>query len=155
MTRLRGRCKCNERLIGRAPQGHWKTTTFVAGLRNNAIAAPYVIDRPMNGEIFLAWLEQALIPTLAKGDIVVMDNLPAHKIANVRQLIEAAGVILLYLPPYSPDLNPIEMAFAKIKALLRKAAERTIDRLWDKIGEILGAFPPSECANYFKHAGYA
>ena len=109
----------------------------------------------MNGEIFLAWLEQALIPTLAKGDIVVMDNLPAHKIANVRQLIEAAGVILLYLPPYSLDLNPIEMAFAKIKALLRKAVERTINGLWDKIGEILRAFPPSECANYFKHACYA
>ncbi len=155
MTRLRGRCKCSERLVGRAPHGHWKTTTFVAGLRNNAITAPYVIDRPMNGEIFLAWLEQALIPTLAKGDVVVMDNLPAHKIASVRQLIEAAGVILLYLPPYSPDLNPIEMAFAKIKALLRKAAERTIDRLWDKIGEILGAFAPDECANYFRHAGYA
>jgi transposase len=155
MTRLRGRCKCSLRLIGRAPHGHWKTTTFVAGLRNNAITAPYVIDCPMNGEIFLAWLEQALIPTLAKGDIVVMDNLPAHKIASVRQLIEAAGVILLYLPPYSPDLNPIEMAFAKIKALLRKAAERTIDRLWDKIGEILAAFSPQECANYFRHAGYA
>jgi len=155
MTRLRGRCKCSERLIGRAPQGHWKTTTFVAGLRNNAITAPYVVDRPMNGEIFLAWLEQALIPTLAEGDIVVMDNLPAHKIAGVRELIEAAGATLLYLPPYSPDLNPIEMAFAKLKALLRKAAERTIDRLWDKIGEILGTFSAEECANYFDHAGYA
>jgi transposase len=136
MTRLRGRCKLSERLIGRAPHGHWKTTTFVAGLRNDAITAPYVFDRPMNGEIFLAWLEQELIPTLAKGDIVIMDNLPAHKIASVRPLIEAAGAVLLYLPPYSPDLNPIEMAFAKIKALLRKAAERTIDALWDKIGEI-------------------
>ena len=155
MTRLRGRCKLGERLIGRAPHGHWKTTTFVAGLRNNAITAPYVIDRPMNGEIFLAWLEQELIPTLAKGDIVVMDNLPAHKIADVRPLIEAAGAALLYLPPYSPDLNPIEMAFAKIKALLRKAAERTIDGLWDKIGEILSAFSSNECANYFRHAGYA
>ena len=155
MTRLRGRCKCSERLVGRAPQGHWKTTTFVAGLRNNAITAPYVVDRPMNGEIFLAWLEQSLIPTLAKGDIVVMDNLPAHKIAGVRELIEAAGATLLYLPPYSPDLNPIEMAFAKLKALLRKAAERTIDRLWDKIGEILGTFSAKECANYFDHAGYA
>ena len=155
MTRLRGRCKLSERLIGRAPHGHWKTTTFVAGLRNDAITAPYVFDRPMNGEIFLAWLEQELIPTLAKGDIVVMDNLPAHKIASVRPLIEAAGAVLLYLPPYSPDLNPIEMAFAKIKALLRKAAERTIDALWDKIGEILSAFSPQECANYFRHAGYA
>jgi len=155
MTRLRGRCKLGERLIGRTPHSHWKTTTFVAGLRNDAITAPYVMDRPMNGEIFLAWLEQALIPTLAIGDIVVMDNLPAHKIAGVRPLIEAAGAILLYLPPYSPDLNPIEMAFAKLKALLRKAAERTVDALWDKIGEILAAFSPGECANYFRHAGYA
>jgi transposase len=152
MTRLRGRCKGSERLIGRAPRGHWKTTTFVAGLRNNAITAPDVIDRPMNGEIFLAWLEQALIPTLAKGDIVVTDNLPTHRIASVRQLLEAAGIILLYLPPYSPDLNLIEMAFAKLKAMLRKAAERTIDGLWDKIGEILKAFSPKECANYFTHA---
>jgi transposase len=126
MTRLRGRCKLGERLIGRTPHGHWKTTTFVAGLRNDAITAPYV-----------------------------MDNLPAHKIAGVRTLIEAAGAILLYLPPYSPDLNPIEMAFAKLKALLRKAAERTLDALWDKIGEIVAAFSPSECANYFRHAGYA
>ena len=155
MARLRGRCKLGERLVGRAPHGHWKTTTFVAGLRNGAIAAPYVMDRPMNGEIFVAWLEQELIPTLAVGDIVVMDNLPAHRIASVRTLIEAAGADLLYLPPYSPDLNPIEMAFAKLKALLRKAAERTVDGLWDNIGEILAAFSPDECANYFRHTGYA
>jgi len=155
MTRLRGRCKCSERLIGRAPHGHWKTTTFVAALRNDAITAPYVVDRPMNGEIFLAWLEQALIPVLAKGDIVVMDNLPTHKIAGVRKMLEAAEMRLLYLPPYSPDLNPIEMAFAKLKALLRKAAPRTVDRLWDKIGEILSQFSPEECANYLRHAGYA
>jgi transposase len=155
MTRLRGRCSRNQRLIGRTPHGHWKTTTFVAGLRNNAITAPLVIDRPMNGAVFLAWLEQFLIPTLRRGDIVVMDNLPAHKIAAVRALIETAGAILLYLPPYSPDLNPIEMAFAKLKALLRKAAEQTVEGLWDKIGEILGAFSPHECANYFRHAGYA
>jgi transposase len=155
MTRLRGRCKRGKRLIGRAPHGYWKTTTFVAGLRNNAITAPYVFDRPMNGDIFLAWLEKCLIPTLRAGDFVVMDNLPAHKIAQVRALIEAAGAILLYLPPYSPDLNPIEMAFAKLKALLRKAAERSVDALWDKIGEILNKFSPQECANYFRHAGYA
>ena len=155
MTRLRGRCKCSERLIGRAPHGHWKTTTFVAGLRNTAITAPYVVDRPMNGEIFLAWLEQALIPTLTENDLVVMDNLPAHKIASVRKTLEAAGFRLLYLPPYSPDLNPIEMAFAKLKALLRKAAERTVDRLWDKIGEIIGQFSPEECANSLRHARYA
>jgi len=155
MTRLRGRCKRGARLIGRAPHGHWKTTTFVAGLRNGAIAAPLVIDQPMNGAIFLAWLEQFLIPTLSAGDIVVMDNLPAHKIAAVRALIEAAGAALLYLPPYSPDLNPIEMAFAKLKALLRKAAERSVDALWDKIGESLEKFSSDECANYFRHAGYA
>lgn len=155
MTRLRGRCKRGVRLIGRAPHGHWKTTTFVAGLRNGAIAAPLVIDQPMNGAIFLAWLEQFLIPTLSAGDIVVMDNLPAHKIAAVRALIEAAGAALLYLPPYSPDLNPIEMAFAKLKALLRKAAERSVDALWDKIGESLEKFSSDECANYFRHAGYA
>jgi transposase len=155
MTRLRGRCKRGERLIGRAPHGHWKTTTFVAGLRNGAITAPLVVDQPMNGQIFLAWLEQFLIPTLRPGDIVVMDNLPAHKIAAVRALIEAAGAMLVYLPPYSPDLNPIEMAFAKLKALLRKAAERSVDALWDKIGASLENFAPNECANYFRHAGYA
>jgi transposase len=155
MTRLHGRCERGARLIGRAPHGHWKTTTFVAGLRKGAITAPLVIDQPMNGQIFLAWLEQFLIPTLSAGDIVVMDNLPAHKIAAVRALIEAAGATLLYLPPYSPDLNPIEMAFAKLKALLRKAAERSVDALWDKIGESLGKFSSDECANYFRHAGYA
>ncbi len=155
MARLRGRGKRGERLIGRVPHGHWKTTTFVAGLRNGSITAPYVMDRPMNGEIFLAWLEQELIPTLAVGDVVVMDNLPSRKIAAVRTLIEAVGADLLYLPPYSPDLNPIEMAFAKLKALLRKAAERTVDGRWDKIGEILAAFSPGKCANYFRHAGYA
>jgi transposase len=155
MTRPRGRCRRSQRLIGRAPHGHWKTTTFVAGLRNGAIMAPLVIDQPMNGAIFLAWLEQFLIPTLSAGDIVVMDNLPAHKIAAVRAMIEAADATLLYLPPYSPDLNPIEMVFAKLKALLRKAAERSIDALWEKIGEILAVFSPNECANYFRHAGYA
>jgi len=155
MTRLHGRCERGARLIGRAPHGHWKTTTFVAGLRKGAITAPLVIDQPMNGQIFLAWLEQFLIPTLSAGDIVVMDNLPAHKIAAVRALIEAAGATLLYLPPYSPDLNPIEMAFAKLKALLRKAAERSVDALWDKIGESLGKFSSGECANYFRQAGYA
>src|SRR5664280_117548 len=155
MTRLRGRCKRGERLIGHAPYGHRKTTTFVAGLRKNAITAPLVIDQAMNGEIFVAWLVQFLIPTLIAGDIVVMDNLPVHKILAVRALIEAAGAKLLYLPPYSPDLNPIEMAFAKLKALLRKAAERTVAGLWAKIGELLAEFSEGECANYFRHAGYA
>jgi transposase len=155
MTRLRGRCKRGERLIGHTPYGHRKTTTFVAGLRKNAITAPLVIDQAMNGEIFVAWLVQFLIPTLIAGDIVVMDNLPVHKILAVRALIEAAGAKLLYLPPYSPDLNPIEMAFAKLKALLRKAAERTVAGLWAKIGELLAEFSEGECANYFRHAGYA
>jgi transposase len=155
MTRLRGRCKRGERLIGHAPYGHRKTTTFVAGLRKNAITAPLVIDQAMNGEIFVAWLVQFLIPTLIAGDIIVMDNLPVHKILAVRALIEAAGAKLLYLPPYSPDLNPIEMAFAKLKALLRKSAERTVAGLWAKIGELLAEFSEGECANYFRHAGYA
>ena len=155
MARPRGRCRKGERLIGRVPHGHWKMTTFVAGLRCNALTAPFVIDQPMNGQIFLTDLEQCLIPTLQPGDIVIMDNLPAHKVARVRHLIEAAGAILLYLPPYSPDLNPIEQAFAKLKALLRKAAERSIPALWDRIGTSLDAFTKQECANYFTNAGYA
>lgn len=155
MARLYGRCFRGQRLIGRVPHGHWKITTFVAGLRRNGIVAPLVIDCPMNGEIFIAWLEQFLIPTLRKGDTVVMDNLPAHKLAKIRALIEASGAILLYLPPYSPDLNPIEMAFAKLKAMLRKAGERTVEALWTRIGETLKAFTPQECANYFRAAGYA
>ncbi len=154
MGRLRGRCPRGERLLGHLPHGHWKTTTFVAGLRNGAITAPFVIDKPMNGEIFLAYVEQGLAPTLKAGDTVIMDNLPAHKVAGVRGAIEATGARLLYLPPYSPDLNPIEMAFAKLKALLRKAAMRTIPLLWDKIGELLSAFSPQECQHYFRHVGY-
>lgn len=155
MTRLRGRCAKGKRLIDYAPHGHWKTTTFVAGLRNASITAPLVVDRAMNGAIFCAWLEQHLAPTLAEGDIVVMDNLPAHKVAGVSEVIEKAGAKLLYLPPYSPDLNPIEMMFAKLKALLRKAKERTVGGLWDRIGVVLNEFPPQECANYLTHDGYA
>ena len=154
MTRLRGRCAKGSRLIDRVPHGHWKTTTFVAGLRNDAIVAPLVLDCPMNGVIFTAWLEQGLAPTLGQGDIVIMDNLPAHKVAGVREIIERAGARLLYLPPYSPDLNPIEMMFAKLKALLRKAKERTIDALWDRIGTVLSEFTCQECANYLRHDGY-
>jgi transposase len=155
MVRTRGRCRTDRRLIGTAPWGHWKTTTFVAGLRCDKISAPCVLDGPMDGQGFLTYVETILVPSLSEGDIVVMDNLPAHKVDGVRTLIEAAGATLVYLPPYSPDLNPIEMAFAKLKALLRKAAARTRDALWDKIGEALQAFTPQECANYFKHAGYA
>ena len=154
MTRLRGRCAKGARLVDRVPHGHWKTTTFVAGMRSDAITAPLVVDRPMNGAIFTAWLEQSLAPTLGKGDTVIMDNLPAHKIARVREIIEAAGARLLYLPPYSPDLNPIEMMFAKLKALLRKFKERTVNALWDRIGIVLDEFSPKECANYFRHDGY-
>jgi transposase len=154
MVRTRGRCHRGRRLIGKVPWGHWKTTTFVAGLRCNKISAPCVLDGAMDGQAFLTYVEMILVPSLSEGDVVVMDNLPAHKVDGVRKLIEAAKASLIYLPPYSPDLNPIEMAFAKLKALLRKAAARSRDTLWDTIGDALGAFTPQECANYFKHAGY-
>ena len=155
MAPRRGRCRRGERLIGRVPHGHWKTTTFVAGLRCDAITAPFVVDRPMNGDIFKAYIEQCLAPTLTPGDIVIMDNLAAHKVAGVREAIERTGATLRYLPPYSPDLNPIEQLFAKLKTLLRKAAARSIPTLWDKIGELLDAFLADECRNYFANAGYA
>ena len=136
------------------PHGHWKTTTFTAGLRRSGMGAPMVLDGAMNGPAFLAYIEQILVPTLAEGDIVVMDNLPAHKPAGVRIAIEAAGASLRYLPPYSPDFNPIEQAFAKLKALLRKTAARTIPDLWQAIKNAIPQFKASECANYFDHAGY-
>lgn len=156
MARLRGRCRRGSRLIGRVPHGigNWKTTTFVAGLRVDAVTAPFVIDRAMNGEIFRAYVKRCLVPTLSSGDIVIMDDLPAHKVAGVRDAIEAAGAILLYLPPYSPDFNPIEMLFAKVKALLRRAAERTIASLWDAIGHLLDDFSADECSRYLAHSGY-
>lgn len=155
MARPRGRCRRGERLIGKVPHGHWKITTFVAGLRCDAITAPFVIDKPMNSVIFRTYLERCLVPTLNQGDIVVMDNLSSHKSEEVREIIEAAGARLLYLPPYSPDLNPIEQAFAKLKAHLRKAAERSIPALWDRIGAILDTFSPDDCQNFFRHDGYA
>ena len=136
------------------PHGHWKTTTFVGALRLNGMTAPMVLDGPMNGAWFLAYVEQVLAPTLRPGDIVIMDNLAAHKSAPVRNAIEAAGARLLFLPPYSPDLNPIENAFSKLKALLRKAAARSIDQLWDAIARIIQTYSPRECANYFAAAGY-
>ena len=136
------------------PYGHWKTTTFVAGLRHDRIDAPCVIDGPMTGELFRAWVEQFLAPTLSPGDIVVMDNLPAHKVHGIAEAIAAQGAELRYLPPYSPDLNPIEQMFAKLKALLRKAAVRSVEALWTTIGLLLDAFPPAECANYLRHSGY-
>ena len=154
MARLRGRAAKGERCRAAIPHGHWKTTTFVAGLRLTGMTAPMVLDGPMNGPAFLAYVEQVLAPALRPGDIVIMDNLAPHKAAAVRNAIEAAGARLLLLPPYSPDLNPIENAFAKLKALLRKAAERTVDRLWRRIGLLLDAFTHQECANYFEAAGY-
>ena len=155
MARLRGRARRGERLVGKIPHGHWKTTTFVAGLRSDALTAPCVIDGPMNGNTFLAYVEQILAPSLKPGDIVVLDNLSAHKVAGVREAVEAVGARLLYLPPYSPDFNPIEQLFAKIKALLRKAAERSVDGLWSPIASLLDAFTPQECANYLRNVGYA
>lgn len=154
MARLRGRAPRGERCRAGVPHGHWKTTTFTGALRLTGMTAPFVYDGAMNGNVFLAYVEQVLVPTLGAGDIVVMDNLPAHKAAGVRDAIEAAGAILLYLPPYSPDFNPIENAFAKLKALLRAKAERTITALWDAVGPLLNLFTPAECANYFKAAGY-
>jgi transposase len=154
MTRLRGRCPKGRRLLSKAPFGHWKTQTFIAGLRRDGLTAPFVIDAPMDRRIFETYVETQLAPTLRPGDIVISDNLPAHKSAVAEQAIRAKGAWLLFLPPYSPDLNPIEMAFAKLKALLRARAVRTIDALWRTIGEICDLFTPEECQNYFAAAGY-
>jgi len=154
MARRYGRAPRGERLRASIPHGHSKTTTFVAGLRLDGVVAPLVLDGPVNATAFEAYVEQFLAPTLQPGDIVVMDNLSSHKGPKVRALIEAVGAKLLYLPPYSPDFNPIEKLFSKLKALLRKAAERTVDGLWRVIGECLNRFTPRECANYFEAAGY-
>lgn len=154
MARTHGRAPRGERLRAAIPHGHWKTTTFVAGLRNTGMVAPMVLDGPINGAAFQAYVEQVLIPELREGDIVIMDNLGSHKGPSVRAAVEAAGANLLYLPPYSPDFNPIENAFAKLKAMLRAAAERTVDGLWNTIGHLIDAFTPAECANYFANAGY-
>jgi transposase len=154
MARLYGRAPRGQRLRAGLPHGHWKTTTFVGALRLTGMTAPMVLDGPMTGAWFLAYVEQVLVPTLRPGDVVILDNLPAHKAIAVRQAIEAAGARLLFLPPYSPDFNPIENAFAKLKALLRRAAARTVDELWRVIGDSLDAFSPAECANYFASTGY-
>jgi transposase len=155
MTRRQGRCARGRRLAAKVPHGRWRTLTFLAAVRVNRIDAPCVIDGPINGRSFLAYIEQVLIPTLKPGDVVIMDNLGSHKGKAVRQAIRAAGAKLLFLPPYSPDLNPIEQVFAKLKTLLRKAAERTIEATWQRIGELLDQFTASECANYLANAGYA
>jgi transposase len=154
MTRRYGRSPRGQRLVAAVPHGHWKTSTFVAALRHDAITAPCVIDGAMNGTIFRAYVEQVLAPTLKPGDLVIMDNLSSHKVAGVREAIEACGAALIYLPAYSPDLNPIEQAFAKLKSLLRKEAARTVDALWSAIGRLLGCFSAIECANYFSNRGY-
>src|SRR5213595_3049012 len=145
MTRLYGRSRRGERLVGAVPHGHWRTTTFIAGLRQSGIIAPMVLDGPMTGAAFRAYVEQSLTPTLQPGDVVVMDNLAAHKMAGIEEAIAAAGANLLYLPPYSPDLNPIEQFFAKLKALLRKAAARTKEALWQTAGQLLDLAAPIEC----------
>jgi transposase len=155
MTPIRGWAPRGQRLVAHAPFGKWRTLTFLAALRHDRIDAPCVLDGPINGESFTAYVTQFLVPTLAPGDIVIMDNLGSHKGAAVRKAIRAVGAKLLFLPPYSPDLNPIEQMFAKLKLLLRKAAERTVEATWQRIGQLLDAFPPHECANYLKNSGYA
>lgn len=155
MTPLWGRAKVGQRLIGKAPYGHRKTLTFVAALRCDSIVAPWVIDRPINARSFRAWVENCLVPTLRRGDIVVMDNLSSHKASVIRKAIRSVGAKLFYLPPYSPDLNPIEQVFAKLKALLRKVNARTVEAVIQAIGQILDEFTAEECARYLSNAGYA
>jgi transposase len=154
MTRPRGRSLCGTRLIADVPFGRWQTTTFLAALRSSGLTAPLVVDGALNGAIFLRYVEQHLAPTLQPGDLVILDNLSTHKVAGVREAIEKAQARLLYLPPYSPDFNPIEQVFAKFKGLLRSAGERTVEALWSRCGELLDHFPETECRNYFRHCGY-
>ncbi|MBI3865844.1 MAG: IS630 family transposase [Planctomycetia bacterium] len=154
MTRTYGRSELGTRLVDKTPCGRWETTTFLGALRAEGFIAPLTVDGGINGELFRAWVEQHLAPVLKIGDIVVMDNLSSHKVAGIREAIEAAGAELRYLPPYSPDLNPIELAFSKFKKLLRDGAERTVDKLWELCGRILDQFTESECRNYFQHCGY-
>lgn len=154
MAPLRGWSRRGQRLPGHAPHGHWKTSTFLAALRQDGVTAPFVFAGPINGEIFRLYVEQVLVPTLRPGDIVVLDNLGSHKGRAVRAMIRAAGARLWFLPPYSPDLNPIEQVFSKLKHLLRKAQERSRERTWNRIGQLLTLFPPDECQNYIRNAGY-
>ena len=154
MARLRGRSPCGERCRASVPHGHWKTTTLIAGLRLDGLTAPMVVDGAMDGEMFTAYAEKILAPTLSKGDIVILDNLPAHKVSGAREAIETRGATMLFLPPYSPDFNPIEQAFSKIKSILRKAAAPTVNALEAAIAMALDAFSPDECSNYFTNSGY-
>lgn len=154
MARRYGRGPRGERIIAKVPHGHWNTSTFIGGLRNDGMVAPCVFNCAMDGELFLAYVEQELAPALQPNDIVIADNLRSHKVAGVAEAILARGASILYLPPYSPDLNPIELAFAKLKQGLRSAATRTREALWTKIGELVSTFTPTECAHYFVHDGY-
>jgi len=154
MVRQYGRAPLGERLVAKVPHGHWKTLTLIAALRVDGVTAPYVIDGAMDGPAFLAYVEQVLAPTLRRRDIVFMDNLRTHKVDGVRQAIEAVGARVRYLPAYSPDFNPIEMAYSKLKTALRKGAARTVDALWKLVGKSIKSIAPHECANYFRHAGY-
>ena len=155
MASLRGWAKSSKRCVAKVPHGHWKSSTFVGALRVEGMSAPWLIDGAMNGEGFLLYVRTQLVPTLNEGDIVVCDNLSSHKVAGVRELIEKAGARLLYLPPYSPDLNPIEMAFSKLKNLLRKAAKRTFEDMVDEIAKAISKITPSDCRGFFSHANYA
>jgi transposase len=154
MARTHGYAPKGERLVEPVPHGHWCTTTFVGALTARGFVAPMVVEGAINGDLFRAYVEKVLVPELRPGDVVVLDNLGSHGVTGVREAIEGAGCRLLFLPPYSPDLNPIENAFSKLKGLLRKAAERTVERLWDRIGQLLDRFRPDECRNYFRHCGY-
>ena len=155
MTRTHGRALRGERLVAKVPHGHWRTLTFVAALRADQVTAPCVLDGPINGRSFLAYVEQILVPTLRAGDLVIMDNLGSHKGPAVRAAIRKVGAKLFFLPPYSPDLNPIEQVFSKLKTLLKKAGERTVEATWKRIGTLLDCFKPDECARYIVNAGYA
>jgi len=154
MSPTRGWAPKGERLVCTVPHGHWHTTTFLCGLRTTGLVAPLVLDSAINGPAFLAYVRQFLAPALSPGDVVVLDNLSSHKVSGVREAIEARNATLLYLPPYSPDLNPIELAFSKFKRLLRDAAERTVEALWQTIGRLLDRFKPQECENYIRHCGF-
>lgn len=154
MLRPRGRAPQGERLVASVPHGHWKTTTFLAALRTTGLTAPLVVDGALNGGVFQAYVEQQLAPTLRWGDIVVLDNLNVHKVAGARRAITARGAEMWLLPPYSPDLNPIETVFSKFKHLLRSAGERTVETLWHACGQLLDAFSESECRNHIRHCGY-
>lgn len=154
MTRLRGRAQRGQRLVEAVPHGHWQTTTVLMGLRAEGPVAPFVVDGAINGDIFVAWTKQHLCPELRPNDIVILDNLSAHKVSGVREAIEGVGAEVRYLPPYSPDLNPIENLFSKLKALLRGVAARTMETLWTTIGRLMDNFPREECLRYIRHAGY-